>query len=62
MSEKHEMPTFSAGVEHHVAQFLFERAQPLLLQFDENWQLVNLHGDPARFGFDPDHADAAARQ
>ena len=62
MSERHEMPTFSAGVEHHVAQFLFERAQPLLLQFDENWQLVNLHGDPARFGFDPDNADAAAHQ
>lgn len=62
MSEKSEGPAFSAEIERHVAQFLFERAQPLLLQFDENWQLINLQGDASRFGFDVDNGDAAARQ
>ncbi len=62
MSEANDMPAFSAEIERHVAQFLFERAQPLLLQFDQDWQLVNLHGDASRFGFDVDNADAAARQ
>lgn len=56
------MPEFSVETERHIAQFLFERAQPLLLQFDQDWQLVNLHGDASRFGFDVDNGDAAARQ
>lgn len=62
MSEKSETPPFSAETERQIAQLLFERAQPLLLQFDQDWQLVNLHGDAARFGFDVDNADAAAHQ
>lgn len=62
MSAKKGMPPFSTEIERHVAHFLFERAQPLLLQFDESWQLVNLHGDASRFGFDVDHANAATQQ
>ena len=62
MSGKNELSAFSTEVERHVAQFLFERAQPLLLEFDQNWQLLNLHGDAARFGFDLDNAHVAAEQ
>lgn len=62
MSGKTEVPAFSAENERHVARFLFERAQPLLLDFDEKWQLVNLHGDASRFGFDIDNAGTAAQE
>ena len=62
MNESAETPIFSTEIERHVAQFLFERAQPLLLEFDENWQLVNLHGDASRFGFDVENEDAVAHQ
>ena len=62
MSEESTNDRFSPALERHVAQFLFERAQPLLLQFDEKWQLVNLHGDAARFGFTVDDADSGVRQ
>jgi signal transduction histidine kinase len=49
-------------VERHIARFLFERAQPLLLEFDSAWHLINLQGDANRFGFDVDNAQASARQ
>jgi two-component system, sensor histidine kinase len=53
---------FSGAVERQVAQFLIERTQPLLIEFDKDWQLVNLQGDVARFGFDLDNAQVGARQ
>ena len=62
MSSELSISGFSADVESHIARFLFERAQPLLLEFDKSWQLVNLQGDTARFGFDLDDARTAAGQ
>ena len=53
---------FSEEMERKLAHFLFERAQPLLLEFNANWQLVNLQGDAARFGFDLDNAQVGTRQ
>ena len=53
---------FSEAMERNLARFLFERAQPLLLEFDADWQLVNLQGDAARFGFDLDNAEIGTRQ
>lgn len=53
---------FSEEMERKLAHFLFARAQPLLLEFDAGWQLVNLQGDAARFGFDLDNAQIGTRQ
>ena len=53
---------FSSEKERRVAHALFERARPLLLEFDTNWQLIDLQGDAERFGFDLDNAEVGARQ
>ncbi|SFN11268.1 hybrid sensor histidine kinase/response regulator [Dokdonella immobilis] len=62
MKDAPELADFSPEVERHIARFLFERAQPLLLEFDSAWHLINLQGDANRFGFDVDNAQAGARQ
>lgn len=53
---------FSEAMERELAGFLLERARPLLLEFDARWQLINLQGDAARFGFDLDNAKIGTRQ
>jgi signal transduction histidine kinase/ActR/RegA family two-component response regulator len=62
MSELADSAEFTPEVERHVARFLFERAHLLLLEFDEDWHPVNLHGDALRFGFDADNALAGTLQ
>lgn len=52
----------SPELERQVGQLLFARMQPLLLEFDREWQLVNLHGDAALFGFTPTDAATSVRQ
>jgi signal transduction histidine kinase len=48
------MNGFPAAVENYLERVLIERARPLLLTFDAQWQLQEIAGDAARFGFDPD--------
>lgn len=43
---------FSADVERDLARMLLARANPLVLEFDHDWTLLDLRGDAARFGFD----------
>lgn len=62
MNEALDLADFSPEVEREIARFLFKRAQPLLLEFNAAWHLVNLQGDASRFGFDVDNAQAGARQ
>ena len=46
------MNGFPASVERYLERVLIERARPLLLTFDGPWQLREMIGDAARFGFD----------
>jgi signal transduction histidine kinase len=46
------MNGFPAAVERYLERVLIERARPLLLTFDNAWQLREMTGDAARFGFD----------
>lgn len=62
MSDTPDFADFKPDIAAHIARFLFDRAQPLLIEFDKAWQWVNVHGDPARFGFDAEHAGKSARQ
>ncbi|MGB0133114.1 ATP-binding protein [Dokdonella sp.] len=62
MSDMPKLTDFEPEVAAGIARFLFERAQPLMIEFDKEWQWVNLHGDPARFGFDPKDPVNGTRQ
>lgn len=62
MTNASDSMDFSSETERRVVRALFERARPLLLEFDTHWQIVNLQGDAARFGFDLDNAKVGARQ
>ncbi|HET9032169.1 MAG TPA: ATP-binding protein [Dokdonella sp.] len=62
MNSTSDSMDFSSDRYQRIARALFERAQPLLLEFDNHWRLIDLHGDAARFGFDVDNAEVAARQ
>lgn len=52
----------SPELERQIGRLLFEKMQPLLLEFDRDWHLVNLHGDAALFGFAPDDAATSVQQ
>ena len=52
----------SPELERQIGRLLFEKMQPLLLEFDRDWHLVNLHGDAALFGFAPDNAATSVQQ
>ncbi|MBN8482927.1 MAG: hybrid sensor histidine kinase/response regulator [Xanthomonadales bacterium] len=43
---------FPPDVERDLARLLLARTHPLVLEFDLGWNLRDLHGDAARFGFD----------
>ena len=43
---------FAPDVERELARLLLARANPLVLEFDRDWTLLDLRGDAARFGFD----------
>ncbi|HNR91402.1 MAG TPA: ATP-binding protein [Dokdonella sp.] len=51
----------TVGVDLELARLLIERANPLTLDFDRDWNLRDIAGDAARFGFDGGSADAALR-
>ena len=51
-----------ADARRELAALLLARARPLLLDFDQDWTLLDVHGDAARFGFDGDDAAASLRQ
>lgn len=62
MSGSPDFDDFKPEVAAGIARFLFERAQPLMIEFDTEWHWVNVHGDPTRFGFDPNDAANGTRQ
>ncbi len=62
MTDQLKTLDFSNEKQIKVARILFEQARPLLLEFDMNWQLVDLQGDATRFGFDLDNAELGTRQ
>jgi len=56
------MNSMPAEVGIYLNDLLRARARPLLLTFDAQWQLVDVHGDTAHHGIDADGADALVRQ
>ena len=62
MSATWDFADFTPEVAAHIARMLFERAQPLMIEFDKDWNWLNVHGDPARFGFDQDDPGNGTRQ
>ncbi len=51
----------TVDAELQLARLLIARANPLTLDFDADWNLRDLAGDAARFGFDGEDAAAALR-
>ncbi|WP_291191228.1 ATP-binding protein [Dokdonella sp.] len=49
------MPALPSAVEDYLRDTLMRRAHPLLLSFGDDWQLRELHGDPAVYGLDAEH-------
>ncbi|HSX60320.1 MAG TPA: hybrid sensor histidine kinase/response regulator [Tahibacter sp.] len=50
------------AVETYLNHLLRARARPLLLTFDANWQLVDLHGDTGHHGLDAEAPQALVQQ
>ena len=51
----------NSEAEQQLARLLIARANPLTLDFDHDWNLHDLSGDAARFGFDGEDAANALR-
>jgi signal transduction histidine kinase len=54
--------TMPDAVERYLDELLRARARPLLLTFDADWQLVDLHGDTARHGLDAEAPQQLVQQ
>ncbi|MBL8299762.1 MAG: response regulator [Rhodanobacteraceae bacterium] len=54
--------TMPDPVERYLDEFLRARARPLLLTFDANWQLVDVHGDTSIRGLDADGPHTLVQQ
>jgi two-component system, sensor histidine kinase len=54
--------TMPDAVERYLDELLRARARPLLLTFDADWQLVDVHGDTARHGLDADAPHTLVQQ
>lgn len=50
------------AVEGYLRDTLMRRAHPLLLSFDENWRLRDVHGDAAFYGLDAADAESGLRE
>ncbi len=53
---------FPQAVEHYLRyRLLFERAHPLLLSFNNDWQLIEVQGDASNFGLEVAEPEASVR-
>lgn len=56
------MSALPVAVEDYLGRLLRARARPLLLSFNADWQLVDVHGDADYHGFDADDPALIVRQ